>query len=217
MRPTFSSILKIRYAILCVVVVLAYGWASTIPDAEPNRPTTLAEMLQMGAQNGNVSMIRQALAKGVDVETNDVVHLTQLMLAARSGRIEAVRYLISQGAKLNSVAPTFCTPLMLAALNGHKDVIRELLRCGADPNVSLDGKTAVWNVVLSGDSDAESVSLLIEAGADVDLASAGGQSLVAAARQEDRSEILQVLLQAGPRDSLTSVSGASTTRLSHFR
>src|SRR6185437_2539567 len=105
-----------------IAVVVMTSWSGDEPPGS-------REMLLLGAEQGNVSLIQRALAQGVDIESPDEVHLTPLMLASRSGRLDAVRYLLAHGADPNRCIRISGTPLTLA--NGQKEVIRELLEHGA--------------------------------------------------------------------------------------
>lgn len=47
-----------------------------------------------------VSVLKQALAEGEEVDVQDEAGLTALMWAARAGRLSTAKYLVSQGASL---------------------------------------------------------------------------------------------------------------------
>lgn len=47
-----------------------------------------------------VSVLKQALTEGEEVDVQDEAGLTALMWAARAGRLSTAKYLVSQGASL---------------------------------------------------------------------------------------------------------------------
>lgn len=198
---------------IVLIACTAAIWISIPSIPEPNEPVNDREMLQFGAQRGDLAMVKHALARGVDIESADEQALTPLIIASRAGRLETVRYLLAAGAKVNATAPAFGTALMTAALYGHKEVVRELLSHGADPNLrSRGGSTSLWCATIGGDSDAEMVQMLISAGADIDTPAAGGQTALMAAEESGRQDIMDVFVNAGahrrvvPRAPLPSSS-----------
>jgi len=174
-----------------IAVVVMTSWSGDEPPGS-------REMLLLGAEQGNVSLIQRALAQGVDIESPDEVHLTPLMLASRSGRLDAVRYLLAHGADPNRCIRISGTPLTLA--NGQKEVIRELLEHGADPNLRApDGYTALIDAVRSGDGDLEEIHLLLKAGADPNARLLDGSTALSIAMEDGRGEMAEALIEAGAK------------------
>lgn len=63
-----------------------------------------------------VSVLKQALAEGEQVDVQDEKGLTALMWAARAGRLSTAKYLVAQGASLTSTdVATGFSPLHFAA------------------------------------------------------------------------------------------------------
>ncbi|CAN0123844.1 unnamed protein product, partial [Ectocarpus sp. 8 AP-2014] len=85
------------------------------------------------ARDGQVSVLKQALTDGEEVDAQDENGLTALMWAARAGRLSTAKYLVSQGASLTrSDDATGFSPLHFAAYYCRSSVVRVLVLAGAD-------------------------------------------------------------------------------------
>ena len=89
---------------------------------------------------GDVQLVRDLLARGIDVDARDRYGQTALMLAAHAGHREVAETLIAHRANLNRTAKCGLSAVMLALVAGHADVARLLARAGAD--LSLRGTGA---------------------------------------------------------------------------
>ncbi len=103
-----------------------------------------AKTLIEAAKAGNIPLMQQQLAQGVDV---NAVHNrdTALVWAANEGKTDAVAWLIDHGANVNlSVQDGKYTPLMVAAVMGKMDVVVLLLERGAHAAaINSEGKSVV--------------------------------------------------------------------------
>ncbi|CAM9237759.1 unnamed protein product, partial [Hapterophycus canaliculatus] len=89
------------------------------------------------ARDGQVSVLKQALTEGEEVDVQDGDGLTALMWAARAGRLSTAKYLVSQGASLvRRDDTTGFSPLHFAAYYCRSSVVRVLVLAGADKNAS---------------------------------------------------------------------------------
>ncbi|CAM9145208.1 unnamed protein product [Ectocarpus sp. 13 AM-2016] len=85
------------------------------------------------ARDGQVSVLKQALTDGEEVDAQDENGLTALMWAARAGRLSTAKYLVSQGASLTRRDDaTGFSPLHFAAYYCRSSVVRVLVLAGAD-------------------------------------------------------------------------------------
>eukprot|EP00752_Nemacystus_decipiens_P006293 g5673.t1 len=85
------------------------------------------------ARDGQVSVLKQALTEGEEVDVQDEAGLTALMWAARAGRLSTAKYLVSQGASLKRRdEATGFSPLHFAAYYCRSSVVRVLVLAGAD-------------------------------------------------------------------------------------
>lgn len=95
------------------------------------------------ARKGNVSQLKDLLAKGASLLAQDDGN-TALFYAAQYGRKDAVEFLLDQGIPVNVKNRIGSTPLTGAAGNGHKEVAWELYMRGGDPKEkNLTGMSAL--------------------------------------------------------------------------
>ncbi len=137
-----------------------------------------------------------------------MVRNDELVQAALAGDLNKVRTLIENGADPNSVDQHGMGPL----LNFHPPVTRYLLEHGADPNRQRNENITP---VLGGvSSNIECMRLMLEAGADANLASPhnGETALHFAASGEELASV-QLLLQYGADPNACTLPGMKTYAL----
>ena len=87
------------------------------------------------AKFGNIEVVKQRLASGVDVNAvEDEWSMTPLFFAANKGHDQVAEFLISAGADVNAKDRFDRTPLYRAAYWGHKEIAEILIAKGADVN-----------------------------------------------------------------------------------
>ena len=145
-----------------------------------------------------------------------------LMVAVWQGDIQKVTQFIRSGTDLNtkfqycphadSVLET--TPLLNAVWavkssfvgQGHEEMVEFLLRNGASPNFTVDGYSPLHMAVSF--ADLKVVQLLLQYGAKVDVGDHGQSPILVAARNEESTSLVPVLIAAGAdvnaRDGLGS-------------
>jgi ankyrin repeat protein len=160
-------------------------------------------MLMLAARSGNTSAIRALLSHGARVNAKEtVLGENALIWAAADNHADAIAALVRGGAEVNarSNALTFprrdygdgksgrftvlprggWTPLMYAARQDARDALRALSAAHADLNaVDPDGTTALTLAIINAHYDA--ASLLLELGADPNVADARGMTPLYAA------------------------------------
>ena len=110
-------------------------------DDQRDSPYLLA-----GAE-GNLPILRLALAHGADLRSTNRFGGTALIPAAERGHVEAVRLLIGAGVDVNHVNRLGWTALLEAIIlsdggPAHQDIARQLIAAGADVNLpDHDGVT----------------------------------------------------------------------------
>jgi ankyrin repeat protein len=158
--------------------------------------------LHCAADAGNVVMIEKLLAHGADInaETND--GHTALSLAANRGYLEAAKLLIQHGAGVNRPGTKKRYPLLAAAKEGKKAMVEFILETGANPNlVDSDDQAAIHYALYCRDDKAaiEIIYLLLDAGADVNKQSRGGETPLHRAAIYHRPEQALCLLNHGAK------------------
>jgi ankyrin len=138
---------------------------------------------------GRVDLLEALLKAGADVESPNADGQTALMVVARTSRVDAARLLLKHGAKVNAVEKwRGQTALMWAVAQKQPAMVAELVKAGADVNA----RSAVNNwerqvtaepraiyrpaggltplLYAAREGCAECARLLVDAGADVNLA-----------------------------------------------
>ena len=153
--------------------------------------------LRIAAGNNRVDVVRDLLARGARPSRGDGRIVSDLQVAAASGAAEVLPLLISAGIPVDTKNQFGETPLFFAARRDPR-AVRALLEAGAGVNVtSNQGATPLMEAV--EDCGAESVRLLVAAGADPRVRNARGESLPERAKKcGNRAEILP-MFSAPPR------------------
>ncbi|HYR85474.1 MAG TPA: ankyrin repeat domain-containing protein [Terriglobia bacterium] len=178
--------------------------------------------LYLACTNRNAAMVRKLLDAGADSNAKLLNGETVLMNCARTGNAASVKALLAAGAKVNAKESEHNqTALMWAAAQKHPDVVQALLEAGADIHArsrtyaqivtsevtQRAGREELNYTVLRGGStpllfgarsgDAESVRLLLAAGADVNETLPNGMSALVLAAQSGNAAAGEVLLERG--------------------
>lgn len=141
------------------------------------------------ASGGRIDVMCELLASRPQNVGDLSYHLNR---CAMKGRLGSMLFLLNYGADVN--APSYGrTPLTNAVENGQVDAVAMLLDKGADVNTDAGGRgTALWWAATSNNPTL--VQMLLDAGADPELASLGQTPLmVAAAAAGDSDEVVTML------------------------
>jgi ankyrin repeat protein len=110
---------------------------------------------------------------------------------------EIMTILIDAGADVNEQDQNGVTVLIAAACRGSNQLVDILLRLGAEVNATMEasGRTALACAVMN--EQIETVRLLIEAGADLEIADKQGNTPLMTAKSTGSEEIIELLKEAG--------------------
>ncbi|CAG9175192.1 hypothetical protein LMG23992_02890 [Cupriavidus laharis] len=137
---------------------------------------------------------------GADVNRKDAEFNSPFLLAAATGQVDVVRLMLSHGADLASTDRYDGTALIAASQHGNVEVVKLLLQKGiAVDHVNQLGWTALLEAVILGDGSTryeEIVQLLIDAGADANLADREGVTPTRHARERSYKSIVKILMRA---------------------
>ncbi|KAJ2759681.1 hypothetical protein H4S06_002109, partial [Coemansia sp. BCRC 34490] len=111
------------------------------------------------SQEGQIQNHGGSDTRMVDIHDDDDA---ALRIAAGRGQTGVVRILVCAGANVHVLGDE---PLALAAGNGHTPAVRELLRSGA--HAHADNSRALRTAIMGGDANADTIRLLLDAGARV--------------------------------------------------
>ena len=133
-----------------------------------------------------------------------------LDVALQQARVEMVKLLLAKGAKFHG------GELALAALSGNQEespaMITALLQAGADVNSRNDrlvgglSFTALYAASHKGNKDSVKL-LLAQPGIKLDETHDGGETALMVAAEGGHAEIVDMLLKAGAKVSITDISG----------
>ncbi|XP_051838651.1 fibronectin type 3 and ankyrin repeat domains protein 1 isoform X2 [Antechinus flavipes] len=164
--------------------------------------------LMVAAQKGYLRLVKILITNGTDVNLKNGSGKDSLMLACYAGHLDVVKYLREHGASWEARDLGGCTALHWAADGGHADIIEWMIKDGCKIDV-LDtgsGWTPLMRVsAVSGNK--EVASLLIDAGADVNVKDKDGKTPLMVAVLNNHEELVQLLLEKGADPSVTNEFG----------
>ncbi|WP_080745393.1 ankyrin repeat domain-containing protein [Cupriavidus necator] len=176
-----------------VARLLAAGATARAID-ERGRSALLAAV-----QNRHLEVARMLLLAGADVNCKDADANSPFLLAAATGQPEMVQLALAHGADLASTDRYHGTALIAASQHGHVEVVKLLLKAGvAIDHVNDLGWTALLEAVVLGDGSAryeETVQLLLDAGADANLADREGVTPTRHARERGYKTMVKMLMR----------------------
>lgn len=160
--------------------------------------------LMITVHGNQLDLFNLLIEKGADVNIRDDRSDNPLLYAGAEGMLPFVQAAIAAGADTTITNRFGGTALIPAADRGHVDIVEELLTTSdVDVNhVNGLGWTALLEAVILGDGGTNHqriVELLIEHGADVNLADGEGVTPLQHAKNRGFNEIIEALEQADAR------------------
>lgn len=159
--------------------------------------------LLLATHHNAINVARVLIDAGANVNAMDNITDSPFLYAGAEGRLEILRMTLAHGADLNSVNRYGGTALIPAAHHGHVETVRELLKTEIDiDHINNLGWTALLEAIILGDGGPtyiEIVRLLIEAGADVNIADENNVTPLAHATTRNYSEIANLLRTASEK------------------
>lgn len=160
--------------------------------------------LLVAAHLSHDEVARVLLAAGADANALDRQRYDLITIAAVNNDVEIIRLGLEYGADPSAVtSPYDGTALIAAAHLGHIEIVQTLI----DANAPLDhvnnlGWTALIEAIVLGDGGERHTAvlkILVEAGADVNLAERGGKTPLTLATLRGYENMVKLLEQAGAR------------------
>ena len=153
--------------------------------------TTLLETA--GRNNANVEIVKVLIDAGADVNIGAIEPV--LVLAVQYGNVEVVKALIDAGADMNPRSYLLHhSPLATAVSDKKTECLKLLLHAGADVN-HVYNKRALTITAESGYD--RGISLLIDAGADVNQRDSAGRSTLFLAAIKRHIKCMKLLIKNG--------------------
>ena len=171
--------------------------------------------LMVAAGSVSIDVVRFFLDAGLDATFTDDHGMTALAIAAQNALLgaEVVDLLIDAGAALCPAAPAE-SPLIAACAAGAVDFVRVMCARGVDPNIRsvLREHNDPALVLGAASTSAEVVDILIGHGANVNAASAAGETaLMAAASCQSVVAVLSLLAAAADVNAETADGNTALT------
>jgi len=162
-------------------------------------PSPDAAILVDAIEAGDLDGVMEALIVGISPNSLDFSARPVLALAARKGNIRILEALVNRGAKIDAKDEIGFTALMEAARDGQMDAAIYLLGVGASPRQKGKPSALSLGVIhMAALSDKpEMVSLIVEAGADINLRGRDGGTALAWCLGENKSAAAAKLLALG--------------------
>ncbi len=202
--------------------LLAHG-----ADVNAKSQTERTPVLVAASYPRTIDVVRLLLARGADLRASDRTGATALTLAVRSGDIGVVRFLVEQGLNPKAMSSqaqraglarndrAISDYLMSRGLGSDADVlvttatwqppqlIARWIGAGANVNATVPaqqyGRTPLLTAVTSEAAGAETLKLLLDGGADPNVATSEGETPLDWAIYKGDRDKIQVLGQHGAR------------------
>jgi len=161
------------------------------------RDASGATALLTATHANQIQAAKELIDAGADVNAKDSIHDSPYLYAGARGHLEILRMTLSHGADLRSTNRYGGTALIPAAERGHVETVRTLIDAGVDvDHVNRLGWTALLEAIILGNGGArhqQIASLLVKAGANVNLADGEGVTPLQHAKRQGYREIESIL------------------------
>ncbi|XP_072545824.1 fibronectin type 3 and ankyrin repeat domains 1 protein-like [Salminus brasiliensis] len=170
--------------------------------------------LMVAAQKGFGRLVRKLVDHGADIHVKNGSGKDSLMLACYAGHLDIVQYLRKFGATWQSRDMGGCTPLHWAADGGHLPVIAYMIQDGCELDVrdTVSHWTPLMRVSAVG-GNAAVASLLIRAGADVNVRDKDGKTPLMVAVLNNHEELVELLLDNGADQHVKNEFGSGAAEM----
>jgi len=161
-------------------------------------PATSRTAIHWAAQEGKTEVITALLESGADVGAVDRAGMGPLAMAAKAGQVQAVEVLIAANAPVNIRDAAGGSPLLWAAGLGNSQTVAVLIAAGAEVNITdVNGLSPLlWATSIGRDAD--TVRMLLDAGADANQADRlSGDTPAIRAAKNVNPEVLRLLVAKG--------------------
>jgi ankyrin repeat protein len=160
--------------------------------------------LHVAAYGGRHEAMRALVKAGADPNALEHDRYDIVTIAAVANDLATMKLALELGTRAGNVTSRYDgTALIAAAHLGHAEVVRELIRAGAPlDHVNNLGWTALIESIVLGDggpAHTQTLRLLVEAGANVNLPDRGGNTPLALARGRGFTGMAAILERAGGR------------------
>ncbi len=176
-------------------------------EAFPNDPR--AAELAGAAGEGDAARVRELVHAGADPNAHGDRGVTPLQFAMLAQDLDGMRALLDAGADPNLPGLGGATPVHMAAIADDPKYLRLLLDHGGDPN-ARHGETGAGPLAgATGPRTDAQFRMLLEAGADPNLADRTGNTPLHAAAMINAGEHVMLLLEKGANPNAKNAQDAT--------
>ena len=160
--------------------------------------------LHVAAYGGHHDAMRALVAAGANPNALERDRYDIVTIASVANDVPTLRVALELGCSAKNITSRYDgTALIAAAHLGHAEVVRTLIKAGAPlDHVNNLGWTALIESIVLGDGGArhtDTLSALVAAGANVNLADRNRRTPLTLARQRGYGEMVKILERAGAR------------------
>jgi uncharacterized protein len=171
------------------------------PDARDGYQRT---PLHVAAYGGHREAMRALVAAGANPNALERDRYDIVTIAAVANDVPTLKAALELGCSAKNITSRYDgTALIAAAHLGHAEVVRALIKAGAPlDHVNNLGWTALIEAIVLGDGGTrhtDTLSALVAAGANVNLADRNQQTPLTLARRRGYAEMVRILERAGAR------------------
>jgi|GEM_PF-6840273 len=135
-------------------------------------------MLHLAAAQNSSDIIALLVDAGIEVNITDSHGRTPLQLAAERGQMDNVKYLLAHGAKpdYGKTDSRFPNALQTAVKNKNIELVKLFIEHGANVHVKTRDGFSMLHLAVAGKNNNEIISLLLDAGVEVDAPDSQGNT-----------------------------------------
>lgn len=163
--------------------------------ADPNVESQETPLIVAATRQRQNAVVEAIVAAEGDVDARDHRGRTALHVAAELGRDQLAQRLAAAGATLDAENTEGQRPLAVALANGHVELAISLTESGADPNVRVNDVPLLLMAVRA--AQGELIDAILANDGRIDVVDADGNTVVHAAVESERIELVQRLAEAG--------------------
>jgi ankyrin repeat protein len=174
---------------------------ASVEDRDDSGRTALVA----AAYENHLEVARKLIEAGADVNVKDDTEQSAYLISTSEVGDDPrlLRLTLGNGADVESLDSYNGTGLIRASERSYAEIVKELLKTDIDvDHVNNLEWTALLEAIILGDGGSqhtEVVRLLVDSGADVNLADGDGVTPLEHARKSDYKEIVQILEDAGAK------------------
>jgi ankyrin repeat protein len=158
-----------------------------------------ATPLHRASWAGSLASVEALITKGSAVNARDKSGLTPLLFSAGLATSDVIKALLRHGADIYAIDPQGDGIWDRAAANDHEGVVEALIGGGADPNSQTRSGSPLMSVISNyrNTHNIAAIQALLRSGADIGFQNNSGETPLAVAVQQGRSDLVKLLLDKG--------------------